>query len=153
MSSAPSVAMSGASSIILDGRGFSETDWISKPYPGGCKSDAVWVEQAWFDLLGDMVATAEFGGVKCNKKHALTPYETSDVNSEGKDLMGVDNSLLTEEECSQTEGSYRLGTQKLTSEDDGAQGGDAIDKFTTLNFDNGNYNLFSSLIIISPNYK
>jgi hypothetical protein len=48
---APFSVLTGASSIILDGRGFCETNSISKPYPGACRSDAVWVDGTWFDVL------------------------------------------------------------------------------------------------------
>ena len=56
MQTAPFSVLAGASSIILDGRGFCETHCISKPYSGACRSDAAWIEGTWFDVLEPEIA-------------------------------------------------------------------------------------------------
>ena len=47
----PVEMLTAASSILIDGRNFSEASWLDKPYPGACRSDAVWIEGAEFEPL------------------------------------------------------------------------------------------------------
>ena len=92
MQTSPFSILQGASSIILDGRGFCETTSVSQPYPGACRSDAVWIEGANFDLLEPWISPAmlssdlssgvkinESSGVKINESSGLKMNESSGV--------------------------------------------------------------------------
>ena len=100
MQSSPFSILHGASSIVLDGRGFCETNSVSQPYPGACRSDAVWIEGASYDLFEpwislSMLSSDLSSGVKVNESSGVKMNKSSDVKvKEGSGLHSKDDSGL-----------------------------------------------------------
>ena len=111
MQSSPFSILTGSSSIVLDGRGFCETNSVSQPYPGACRSDAVWIEGASYDLLEPWISPAMLSsdpssGVKMNESFGVNMNEGSGLHS--KEDSGLKPSVTNGVKLSENGGDVKI---------------------------------------------